>query len=151
MCLKQSNIILFYSYVPTYKYHLAVSTLENKLYLAEPQMRRIYELEIPLNGSNHTQVDILAGTGRPCLLVDADGCGDNGPASNARLYSPKGTTESMPNRFTLWVTLAAKIEANQIICISMCPPIDSFHNTIDLCIRKTGSMLAESWTLLSHQ
>ena len=74
-----------------HRYYLAVHPGTGALYVSDPESHRI--LEIP-DTAAPTDVDhnwrLLAGSGQRCLPGDEAGCGDGGPAAQARLIYPKG-------------------------------------------------------------
>ncbi|XP_030836336.1 teneurin-3-like isoform X2 [Strongylocentrotus purpuratus] len=83
--------VLHLGYMPTYKYYLAVSPLDGKVYLSDSQMRQVLRLrdhkDVPDINNN---VVVVAGTGEACPPVDGRECGNNGEATQARLIAPKG-------------------------------------------------------------
>nr|CAB3264552.1 teneurin-3 [Phallusia mammillata] len=77
------------------KYYMAVSpTSDGVLYFSNPNERQIYKLrrmsaprssrELPTN------YEVVVGNGAACYPLQNDECGDNGPATSARLSAPKG-------------------------------------------------------------
>ncbi|XP_071950673.1 teneurin-3-like isoform X2 [Antedon mediterranea] len=76
---------------PTYKYYLATSPLDGDVYISSNQNKRIYRIlkkSTPDDVGNN--IEAVAGTGTLCLPVDSYKCGDDGPADEAKLISPKG-------------------------------------------------------------
>ena len=83
-------------YIPTYKYYMAVSPLDGKVYLSDSQMRQVFRLRDNKDVADITNnVVVVAGTGQACPPIDGTACGNNGAATQARLIAPKGRVESV--------------------------------------------------------
>lgn len=84
-------MIEFYRYMPTYKYYIAVSPLDGKVYLSDSQMRQVLRLRDHKDVQDiNNNVVVVAGTGEACPPVDGRECGNNGDATQAKLIAPKG-------------------------------------------------------------
>ncbi|XP_006815600.1 teneurin-3-like [Saccoglossus kowalevskii] len=87
--------ILKMHYLPTHKYYLAVSPLDNSVYMADSQTRQILKLRYlvpPIDVNDN--IELIAGTGAQCLPLDNNQCGDGRQAREAKLIGPKGLTIS---------------------------------------------------------
>jgi len=76
----------------SYKYFMTVSPKDGKLYMTDYQNLRI--IRIKTMGSVRdlaANYEIIAGTGEQCIPGEAEKCGDEGLAINAKLFYPKGT------------------------------------------------------------
>lgn len=74
-----------------HKYHLTMGTLDNKLYISDPekhQILRTIDTEAPSDPRNN--LEVVVGSGIKCLPGDRAGCGDNQAARDAKLSYPKG-------------------------------------------------------------
>lgn len=74
-----------------HKYHLTVGTLDNKLYISDPekhQILRTIDTDSPSDPRNN--LEVVAGSGIKCLPGDRTACGDNQDARSAKLSYPKG-------------------------------------------------------------
>jgi teneurin len=74
-----------------YKYYMVVSPLDGRLYITDQQNLRIIRVKTmgPVRELAHN-FEVIAGTGHQCVPGSADHCGDGGPATEARLFYPKG-------------------------------------------------------------
>lgn len=68
------------------KYYLAVSPVDDSLYVSDSDRRRVVRLTAA------DSIDVVAGTGRPCLSADQHHCGDGQLAVDAALSHPKGAS-----------------------------------------------------------
>ncbi len=82
----------------SYHYDLAVSPLDQNIYMAVAEKRQVLTIANPdsedesdfsSEEGESSKYDVFAGTGRRCLPGDGDACGDGGPAATARLDYPK--------------------------------------------------------------
>ena len=74
-----------------YKYFMVVSPLDGRLYVTDQQNLRIIRVKTmgAVRELTHNY-EVVAGTGRQCVPGDDDRCGDEGPATGASLFYPKG-------------------------------------------------------------
>ena len=76
-----------------YKYFMTVSPVDGQLYLSDHRNYRIIKVRSQDQVKDvMTNFDPVAGTGEQCIPGDRERCGDNGPAVNAKLFYPKGTS-----------------------------------------------------------
>jgi DNA-binding beta-propeller fold protein YncE len=91
-----STVVELNSSQVAYKYHLAVSPVDGKLYVSDPERYQVFVVRQlnPLD-SDEQQIDprenleLFAGNGIKCLPGDKSHCGDRRPARQARLAYPK--------------------------------------------------------------
>jgi len=76
-----------------YKYFMTVSPLDGKLYISDHQTLRILRVKTmgPVRDLTRNY-EVVAGTGQQCVPGDRLQCGDGGPAAEAKLFYPKGST-----------------------------------------------------------
>ncbi|XP_072171357.1 teneurin-3-like [Diadema setosum] len=87
--------VLRLGYIPTYKYYMAVSPLDGKVYLSDSQMIQVFRLRDNQDVNDiSNNVVVVAGTGQACPPVDSSECGNHGAAPQARLIAPKGIAVS---------------------------------------------------------
>ena len=70
---------------------MTVSPLDARLYISDYMSRTI--LRVKTMGAVRDlrqNYEIIAGTGEQCTPGDSERCGDDGPATRAKLYRPKG-------------------------------------------------------------
>jgi len=75
----------------SYRYHMALSPVDNVLYLSDPEAHQIIRIR-NMNDFNNpdTNFEPVVGSGERCLPGDETDCGDGGPARDAKLTYPKG-------------------------------------------------------------
>ncbi|KAG1655399.1 Teneurin-m [Nymphon striatum] len=89
------------SQVP-YRYHLAVSPMDGKLYISDPARHQIFRvIMIDSVYDSKNNIEAVVGNGHKCVPGDKAQCGDGGPARDARLSYPKGIAVSAEN--TLYI------------------------------------------------
>jgi len=75
----------------SYRYHLAMSPLENTLYISDPEAHQIIKVR---DIDDYTDPDHnwepAVGSGERCLPGDEAHCGDGALARDAKLAYPKG-------------------------------------------------------------
>jgi len=77
-----------------YKYFMVVSPLDGRLYITDQQNLRIIRVKTMGAVRELTQnFEVVAGTGQQCVPGDPDQCGDDAPATGARLFYPKGNND----------------------------------------------------------
>ena len=75
----------------SYRYHLAVSPYDGKVYISDPEAHQILLLRETDNVQNPADnVYPIVGNGLRCLQGDRSKCGDGDLAIRARLTYPKG-------------------------------------------------------------
>ena len=75
----------------SYRYHMALSPVDNVLYLSDPEAHQIIRIRNMNDFSNpDTNFEPVVGSGERCLPGDEGDCGDGGPARDAKLTYPKG-------------------------------------------------------------
>ena len=75
----------------TYKYFMTVSPLDGKLYISDYHRRQIVRVKTMGAVRELTEnYEVVAGTGRQCVPMDKNRCGDGQVATAADLYYPKG-------------------------------------------------------------
>jgi len=76
-----------------YKYFMTVSPLDGKLYVSDYQTLRILRVKTmgPVRDLTRNY-EVVAGNGDQCVPGDPHQCGDGRPATQAKLYYPKGQT-----------------------------------------------------------
>ena len=66
------------------------------MYLSDGQTRQIYRLRSLSGMADMTDnLEVVAGSGEPCLPSDENRCGDGGPAEQAKLLDPKGENKNL--------------------------------------------------------
>ena len=75
----------------SYRYHMALSPVDNVLYLSDPEAHQIIRVR---NMNDYTDPERnwepVVGSGERCLPGDEFNCGDGGLAREAKLAYPKG-------------------------------------------------------------
>ncbi|XP_075677439.1 teneurin transmembrane protein Ten-m isoform X1 [Dermatophagoides pteronyssinus] len=74
-----------------YKYHLAVGSVDGKLYFSDPEKHQVFRVintESPNDPRNN--LEVFVGSGVKCLPGDRTACGDGRSAREAKLSYPKG-------------------------------------------------------------
>lgn len=77
----------------SYRYHMALSPVDNVLYLSDPEAHQIIRVR-NMNDYNDPERnwEPIIGSGERCLPGDEFNCGDGGLAREAKLAYPKGVT-----------------------------------------------------------
>lgn len=76
----------------SYQYYLSLSPADGRLYISDPerhQILRVLSLDAVPDPAGNWEPAV--GSGERCIPGDEGNCGDEGPATNAKLAHPKGT------------------------------------------------------------
>ena len=99
-----STVVELNSSQVAYKYHLAVSPVDGKLYVSDPERYQVFVIRQlnPLDGEDQPidpreNLELFAGNGIKCLPGDKSHCGDRRPARQARLAYPKALAVNSQN------------------------------------------------------
>lgn len=101
-----STIVELNSSAVAYKYHLAVSPVDGRLYVSDPERYQVFvvrQLDLTAVSPDEAPIEprenleLFAGNGIKCLPGDRAHCGDRRPARQARLAYPKALVVSAAN------------------------------------------------------
>lgn len=75
-----------------YQYYLCVSPADGHLYISDPEKHQILRtLTLTDVKDPRINIEAVVGNGERCIPGDEGHCGDEKPASEAKLAHPKGT------------------------------------------------------------
>lgn len=118
-----STVVELNSSQVAYKYHLAVSPVDGKLYVSDPERYQVFVVRQlnPLDSDDQPidpreNLELFAGNGIKCLPGDKSHCGDRRSARQARLAYPKAlAVNSLNEVFIADGTNIRYVDTNGII------------------------------------